>query len=104
MPDILVRRAAEGDIPRMIELLGYISALHCELRPDMFREAQKFDAAWLRKLFKTKDGAVFVAEAAPGQPIAGYLIAVIRQTAGHTVLLDHRTLWVEDLCSAPAPL
>ena len=57
-----IRRAGEGDIPRMGELLLQVYRVHHQGRPDLFREGgRKYSDAQLRELLGNEERPILVA-------------------------------------------
>ena len=72
-----IRFAETRDIPGMITLLLEVGEVHHRIRPDLFRAgAQKYE-----------DGKVL-----------GYCFCILQVRENDPVLLDDRTLYIDDLC------
>ena len=94
---MLIRTAQISDIPRLLELLEQVGAVHHEIRPDIFRpDARKYDALQLMQLLQQEDHPIFVAEA--DDTVAGYCFCVRKQTQDSTVLTDRVEFYIDDLC------
>lgn len=94
---IIIRRAEEKDIPFIYELLGYIREVHYKGRPDVFKSSgAKYSADELKEKLKNKDEAVFVAY--DGSNPLGYVCAQLKITKDNSVLIDKKTLYIDDLC------
>ena len=92
-----LRFALETDIPAMIALLRQVGQVHHEVRPDIFRSgAQKYDEAALQELLKDASRPIFIAEEA-GR-VLGYCFCILEETRNDSVLVDNRTLYIDDLC------
>ena len=92
-----LRFALETDIPAMIALLRQVGQVHHEVRPDIFRSgAQKYDEAALQELLKDPRRPIFIAEEA-GR-VLGYCFCILEETRNDSVLVDNRTLYIDDLC------
>lgn len=92
-----LRFALETDIPAMIALLRQVGQVHHEVRPDIFRSgAQKYDEAALQELLKDPSRPIFIAEEA-GR-VLGYCFCILEETRNDSVLVDNRTLYIDDLC------
>jgi len=90
-------RAGESHIPGMIELLRQVGEVHHQIRPDIFRSgAQKYSADDLKKLLTDESRPVFVAE--EDGRMLGYAFCILEETKGSPVLLDEKTLYIDDLC------
>ena len=94
---MLLRFAKEKDIPAMIALLRQVGQVHHEIRPDIFKVgAQKYDEPALQTLLADPGRPIFIAEEA-GQ-VLGYCFCILEETKGDPVLMDQRTLYIDDLC------
>ena len=91
-----IRLANTNDIPGMIELLKQVGEVHHQIRPDLFRAgAQKYNEADLEEVLKDPDRPIFVAVE---DTMLGYCFCIIESVVGDTVLLDTKTLYIDDLC------
>ena len=94
----MVRRATEGDIPRILDLLVQVDMVHHNGRPDLFKgPATKYDADELGRILKDDGTPVFVYEDEGGY-VAGHAFCVHKQVIGDHVLTDVRTLYIDDIC------
>ena len=92
-----IRMACSRDIPGMINLLLQVGDVHHRIRPDLFRAgAQKYDAAALTELLKDPDRPIFAA--VEDGKLLGYCFCIIKVTKGSPVLMDQKTLYIDDLC------
>ncbi len=57
---MLVRRAEEKDIPRILELLVQVNLVHYEGRPDLFKPHTKYTAEQLKEILKDESRPIFV--------------------------------------------
>ena len=90
-------RAGESHIPGMIMLLQQVGEVHHQIRPDIFRAgAQKNDEADLKTLLTDESRPIFVAE--EDGRVLGYCFCILEETRGNPVLLDEKTLYIDDLC------
>ena len=93
-----IRRAEERDIPRMGELLLQVCRVHCQGRPDLFREGgRKYTDGELRELLLDGDRPILVAETEEGF-VAGYAFCVRQEHRGEGSFNDLTTLYLDDLC------
>ena len=59
---IMIRKAEERDIPRIIELLGQVLQIHADIRPDIFIPGTtKYTVDELKELLKNKENPIYVA-------------------------------------------
>ncbi|MBP5154822.1 MAG: GNAT family N-acetyltransferase [Lachnospiraceae bacterium] len=92
-----VRRAREEDIPGLIRLLYQVDGVHHNGRPDLFRgPAVKYQEKELAEMIEGS-APVFAAVTEDGF-VAGHAFCQIKQAAGHPVLTDIKTLYIDDIC------
>lgn len=92
-----IRFADSRDIPGMIDLLQQVGEVHHRIRPDLFRSgAQKYDEGALEELLQDPDRPVLAA--VEDGKLLGYCFCVIETTENHPVLMDDKTLYIDDLC------
>ena len=59
---MIIRKAKEKDIPRIIELLGQVLQIHADIRPDIFiPDTTKYTVEELTELLKNKEKPIYVA-------------------------------------------
>ncbi len=92
-----IRLAEVSDIPGMISLLLQVGKVHHDLRPDIFRPVTlKYDACALEALLQDGNRPVFVA--VEDGFVAGYCFCILRCYEGSGVCVDHKDLYIDDLC------
>ena len=92
-----IRKAVSRDIPGLIDLLQQVGQVHYEIRPDIFRSnAQKYDEAALEAVLQDQDRPIFVA--VEDGKVLGYCFCMLQETKNNPVLLDNKTLYIDDLC------
>ena len=92
-----IRFAETRDIPGMIDLLLQVGEVHHCIRPDLFRSgAQKYDEAALTELLKDPSRPIFAA--VEGEELLGYCFCIIEVTKDSPVLMDQKSLYIDDLC------
>ncbi len=89
--------ARQEHIPGMLELLRQVGQVHYEGRPDLFRgDCLKYDEAALKTLLQDPDRPIFIAE--EEDRVLGYCFCIHKRTVNSTVLQDHHSLYIDDLC------
>ena len=97
MSDILIRPAAESDIPRLEALLYQVHGLHAEGRPDLFIPGcKKYTAEQLRGLLADTVNTPIFAATLEGE-LVGYCFCV-RQVQTAASMQKISTLYIDDLC------
>ena len=95
---IHVRKGEKKDIPRMLELLLQVCAVHHKGRPDLFRAgARKYEAEDLAKMLADPTHPILVA-ADENDRLCGYAFCVLQEHKGESALCDITTLYIDDLC------
>ena len=93
----MIRRAAEKDIPTILDLLSQVCLVHHNGRPDIFKVGRKYSAKELVDLLKDESRPilVFVDES---DEVMGYCFCISQQHVNNSVLTDIKTLYIDDLC------
>ena len=92
-----IRFAMEQDIPGMLRLLEQVGDVHHQIRPDIFRPcALKYDEAALKNLLADSSRPILIAE--QDGDVAGYAFCVIKTTENSPILVDSKSLYIDDLC------
>ena len=93
-----VRKAAEKDIPKLLELLVQVDMVHHRGRPDLFKgPATKYNAEELKAILSDPATPVFVCVDDEDIPL-GHAFCIHKQIVGDSVLTDIRTLYIDDIC------
>ena len=90
-----IRKATEGDIPAVLRLLGQISAVHEQGRPDIFKAVTKYSRDDLIRIFDSDETPVFVAD---DSGVVGYAFCVVKTTVGNRLMHDSKMIYIDDLC------
>ena len=97
MAEVVIRRAAKGDMKRIDELLFQVHKVHSDARPDIFREgAKKYTDEQLEGIIADDRTPVFVAE--KDGRIEGYAFCIHKQFPKDSNMTDIKTLYIDDLC------
>ena len=92
-----IRLAGVREIPGMIDLLRQVGEVHHRIRPDLFRSgAQKYNVADLEALLKDPQRPIFAA--VEEGKLLGYCFCIIEEVKDNPVLMDDKTLYIDDLC------
>ena len=92
-----IRLAQSRDIPGMIDLLQQVGEVHHKIRPDLFRSgAQKYKESDLEELLKDPSRPIFAA--VEEGKLLGYCFCIIEEVKDNPVLMDDKTLYIDDLC------
>ena len=95
---MIIRRAAERDIPSLHRLLGQVEMVHHVGRPDLFRYmAVKYNNEELAELLQDDSRPIFVG-VDESDRVLGYAFCIFQQHLNDNVLTDIKTLYIDDLC------
>ncbi len=92
-----VRKAAERDIPKILDLLSQVNLIHHNGRPDLFKAATKYTPDEVVGIISSEKTPVFVA-VDENDKVSGYAFCVFRQFVGDGMMTDVKTLYIDDLC------
>lgn len=97
MGEIIIRPAAELDLPAVNRLLVQVHKIHNEARPDLFRPNRpEFSPDTFCAMLADSDCPIFVAE--ESEQLLGYVFCSRKQYSDHPILADVKTLSIDDLC------
>ena len=92
-----IRMARPEDIPGLINLLLQVGEVHHKIRPDLFRAgARKYDEKALTEILKDPNRPIFAA--VEDGRLLGYCFCVLEITRDNPVLMDQKSLYIDDLC------
>lgn len=92
-----IRFAIPEDVPGIIDLLRQVGRVHYEGRPDIFRsDAQKYAPSQVLAMLDKPETPIFVA--AEAGKVLGYCFCQMKTYYRDTVLADHTTCYIDDLC------
>ena len=93
-----IRKAQKKDIPRVMELLSQVEMVHHEIRPDIFKwQASKYSSQELLRIFADESTPVFVA-VDEDDSVAGYAFCKVTECKNHPLLVNRKTVYIDDLC------
>ena len=95
---IMIRKAEERDIPRIIELLGQVLQIHADIRPDIFIPGTtKYTADELKELLENKENPIYVA-VNKADVCVGYAFCQLREQPFSNNMVPFKSLFIDDLC------
>ncbi len=93
-----IRRAEPKDLERINQLLYQVAKIHAEGRPDIFKTAtKKYTDSELLKIIADDLTPIFVA-ADENDIVLGYAFCVYQETKNSLLLVDKKTLYIDDIC------
>ena len=95
---IMIRKAEERDIPRIIELLGQVLQIHADIRPDIFIPGTtKYTVDELKEFLKNKENPIYVA-VNKADVCVGYAFCQLREQPFSNNMVPFKSLFIDDLC------
>ena len=94
---MVIRFAAPGDVPAILDLLRQVGSVHHRGRPDIFRAgAQKYSASEVIALLNDPKKPIFIAT--EEGKVYGYGFCQIETYEKDPVMEDRVELYIDDLC------
>lgn len=95
---MIIRKAEERDIPRIIELLGQVLQIHADIRPDIFiPDTTKYTVEELTELLKNKEKPIYVA-VNESDVCVGYAFCQLQEQPFSNNMVQFKSLFIDDLC------
>ena len=92
-----IRRAEARDIPGILKLLVQVNMVHHNGRPDLFRgPTTKYTGEELEQILRNDKTPVFVCVDEKDR-VLGHGFCIL-QHAGDRLMVDHDTLYIDDIC------
>ena len=92
----MIRKANDGDIQRIIELLHQVNMVHFEIRPELFKpHTTKYDEQELSAILTDELNPIFVYD---DGTVQGYAFCQIKEVKDDILLQDIKTLYIDDIC------
>ena len=95
---MIIRKAEEKDIPRILKLLEQVLQIHADIRPDIFIPGTtKYTADELTELLKNAEKPIYVA-ADEDDVCMGYAFCQLQEQPFSNNMVPFKTLFIDDLC------
>ena len=95
---MVIRRAEEKDVERVLHLLSQVLEIHAKIRPDIFISGTtKYTREELLRIFADEMTPVYVAEDASGE-VAGYAFCVQKSQPFSNNMVPFDSFYIDDLC------
>ena len=96
--EMMIRKAEERDIPRIMELLGQVLQIHADIRPDIFiPSTTKYTVDELKELLKNKEKPIYIA-ANEADVCVGYAFCQLQEQPFSNNMVQFKSLFIDDLC------
>ncbi len=96
---MIIRRAKNEDIPRILELLTQVNNVHANGRPDLFKKGnQKYTPEQLMDIIANTEQTPIFVLASNDNVVLGYCFAIVEDFAGDNNRTPIKTLYIDDLC------
>ena len=96
--EMMIRKAEERDIPRIMELLGQVLQIHADIRPDIFiPSTTKYTVDELKELLKNKEKPIYIA-ANEADICVGYAFCQLQEQPFSNNMVQFKSLFIDDLC------
>lgn len=94
--EIMVRKATQKDIQRIMDLLHQVDMVHHDIRPDLFKPyTTKYNEQELEALLDDDSNPIFVYD--DGE-VRGHAFCQVTEVKDHHLLQDVKTLYIDDIC------
>ncbi len=95
---MIIRKAQEKDIPRIMDLLSQVLEIHASIRPDIFIPGTtKYTKEELNAILQNEKTPVYVAVNDEDETV-GYALCVLKQQPFSNNMIQFDSLFVDDLC------
>ena len=95
---MIIRKAEEKDIPRILELLKQVLQIHADIRPDIFIPGTtKYTVDELKELLKNKEKPIYIA-ANEADICVGYAFCQLHEQPFSNNMVQFKSLFIDDLC------
>lgn len=95
---MVIRRAVENDINRIMELLSQVLEIHAAIRPDIFIPGTtKYTYDELAQMLKDDKKPIYVA-ADDNDRVIGYAFCALKEQPFSNNMVQFTSLFIDDLC------
>ena len=95
---MIIRKAKEKDIPRILELLEQVLQIHADIRPDIFIPGTtKYTIDELRELKKNEEKPIYVA-VDEADVCVGYAFCQLQEQPVSNNMVPFKSFYIDDLC------
>ncbi len=95
----MIRRAQKRDIQDIIKLLYQVCNVHADGRADLFKHGgKKYTESELEEIIQNEERPIFVYTDEKDERVIGYCFCIFENYQNDNVMVDRRTLYIDDLC------
>ena len=95
---MVIRKAEEKDIPRILELLAQVLQIHADIRPDIFIPGTtKYTVDGLIELLKNEEKPIYVA-VDESDVCVGYAFCQLQEQPFSNNMVPFKSFFIDDLC------
>ena len=94
---MLIRKAEEKDIPRILELLGQVLQIHADIRLISYSGHNKYTTREIDRAFENEEKPVYVA-VDEADVCVGYAFCQLREQPFSNNMVPFKSLFIDDLC------
>ncbi len=92
-----IRKAENGDIKQIIDLLSQVLEIHAEIRPDIFVSGTtKYSEKELENIINNQNTPIFVAS--EEEKILGYAFCAVKHQPQSDNMVPFKSIYIDDLC------
>ncbi|MEF3303168.1 GNAT family N-acetyltransferase [Paenibacillus sp. GYB003] len=95
---LIIRDAAERDIPGIIELRKQLDDVHAEQMPALFQSAYLYDEERVRSFLEAEKSKVIVVEMPDDDGIVAYAVLNQERVEEQTIFKPKTMIYVNDIC------
>ena len=93
-----IRRAKNGDVDKILELLNQVLELHAHIRPDIFVSGTtKYSRDELKEIVADDNKPIYVA-VDDKDHVMGYAFCVLTEQPKREYMVPFKTIYIDDLC------
>ena len=95
---MIIRKAEEKDIPRILKLLEQVLQIHADIRPDIFIPGTtKYTVNELSELLKNEEKPIYVA-VNEADVCVGYAFCQLKEQPFSNNMVPFKSFFIDDLC------
>lgn len=92
---ITIRKADRNDFDSIRSLRSQLHKMHCQARPDIYRDCDPLTAPEYKEMLKNKGKVVLVAVDSDTGEVVGFADASLKRVKGRSELCDRCTMYID---------